>query len=376
MPPAGQQQSQGGGDTSLGPFWIIIGFFALAVAIWYFAHEQISAVILHIRLWEAQLISFFTDAVNKDIYRIQSTPASDITFNQLASISTAIGNYMRYPIAIFLVLAAVLVYISNPNMRFKKTYNMQMLLKEEMINWPQITPVSDIDLVNTDLDEGPWAMASSPMQFAKKHNLLLLERVIPTDGFESQSKVVATLRREEAHRVFSLQLGRYWPGIDALNIHTKALFAVFAARVNRDKQGAADLLLQIASSTKSGKLNFDGVEALLKKHRNAKGIQKITENHAFTLTVMASMLLLARTDGVQASADFLWLKPLDRPLWFMLNTVGRQTPFSEVAGPYAHWLAERKLGRKLIVPMIDEAVNALEIALAERIYIPDETETI
>lgn len=375
MPPGGQQQSQGG-DTSLGPFWIIIGFFALAVGIWYFAHEQLASAVLHVRLWEAQLISFFTDGVNPQIAKIQNLPPALATFGQLANISTAVGNYMRYPIAVILGIAAVLVYLSNPNMRYKKTYNMQMLIKTEMANWPQITPVSEVDLIKIDLDEGPWAMALSPMQFAKKHNLLKLERVIPTDGFANQSKIVATLRRDDAQRAFALQLGRYWQGIDALNIQTKALFAVFAARGNRDKQGAADLLLQIAASTKSGKLDFSGVEELLNKHRNAKMVLKVTESHAFVLTTMASMLILARTDGVQAAADFLWLKPIDRSLWFMLNSIGRQTPFSEVGGPYAHWLAERKLGRKLIVPMIEEAVNALELALQERVYVPDETETI
>lgn len=374
MPPA-QQQSQGG-DTSLGPFWIIIGFFALALGIWYFAHEQIAAVILRVRLWEAQLISFFTDAVNREIYLINNTSPKEISFNSLAAISTAIGNYMRYPIAVILGALAVVIYFSDVNLRYKKTYNMQQLVKDEMVNWPQITPVSNVDLVTADVDEGPWAMALTPMQFAKKYKLIKLERVVPTDGLASQSRIIANLQRDDAHRIFALQLGRYWQGIDALNIHTRALFAVFAARANRDKAGAADMLLQIAASTKSGKLDFSGVDELLNKHKNNKAVIKVTESHAFVLTVMTSMLLLARTDGVQAAADFLWLKPVDRLLWFTLDSVGRQTPFSETAGIHAHWLAERKLGRKLMVPMIDEAINALEEALKERQYIPDESEVI
>ena len=91
-----------------------------------------------------------------------------------------------------------------------------------------------------------------------------------------------------------------------------------------------------------------------------------------SLTVMASMLEAAREDGVQASADFLWLKPLDRRLWYTLNTVGRQTPFIEVAGIFAHWVAEKEAGRKLFVPMVEEATNALELALKEVVYKPDE----
>jgi len=58
----------------------------------------------------------------------------------------------------------------------------------------------------------------------------------------------------------------------------------------------------------------------------------------------------------------------------MLNTVGRQTPFSEVAGPYAHWLSEEELGRKIIVPMVDEAVIGLEVAIGEIIAPPETVE--
>jgi intracellular multiplication protein IcmP len=101
-------------------------------------------------------------------------------------------------------------------------------------------------------------------------------------------------------------------------------------------------------------------------------VKKITDGHAYILTVMASMLTLARLDGVQASADFLWLKPIDRRLWYILNTVGRQTPFVEVAGIFAHWVAEKELERKLLIPMVEEATNALELALQDIIYKPDE----
>jgi len=87
---------------------------------------------------------------------------------------------------------------------------------------------------------------------------------------------------------------------------------------------------------------------------------------------MATLLELARTDGVLATAEFLWLKPIDRPLWYMLNSVGRQTAFPEIAGVFAHWVAEKRLDRPLKVPMVEEAVKALEMAMKEIKYEPDE----
>lgn len=88
--------------------------------------------------------------------------------------------------------------------------------------------------------------------------------------------------------------------------------------------------------------------------------------------MLPSLLEFARQDGVLPSAEFLWLKPLDRRLWFLLNCVGRQTPFAEIAGAFAHWKAEKEFGKPLTVPMVEEAVNGLEIAVKEIIYKPDE----
>ena len=57
--------------------------------------------------------------------------------------------------------------------------------------------------------------------------------------------------------------------------------------------------------------------------------------------LIASLLEMARIDGVLASAEFLWLKPVDRRMWYMLNCVGRQTAVAEIAGLFAHWQAEK-----------------------------------
>ena len=80
---------------------------------------------------------------------------------------------------------------------------------------------------------------------------------------------------------------------------------------------------------------------------------------------MASLLAAARDDGVVPSSEFLWLKPIDRRLWYMLNCIGRQTPYAEVGGPFAHWKAEKAMGRPSLIPMIDEAIKALEVAIKE-----------
>jgi intracellular multiplication protein IcmP len=367
MAPAAPQQSQG--DNSLAPLWLSIGAFALLGAIWYFASEQITWFILKVKFFELLFISLFTTNTQPLLQTIQTAPLS-IPFNDLITITTNTGHYLAYPIAAILVILALVLYVGNPISRFKKTYTMKRLFESEKENYPQIVPVSNVDLVAEHIDKGPWSMAMTPMQFAKRYHLL--QEIHTPGGKGGKPIITATILRAESYQTFALQLGPLWPGFDKLNIYTKALFAAFAARANRDSDAATALLRHIASTSGSGKLDFTGTQELLDKHKSSKVVQRTIERHAYTLTVMASLIVAAREDGVLASSDFLWLKVVDRRMWFMLNAIGRQTPHTEASGPFAHWLAEKELGRKISTPMVEEAVNALDGAIKEVIYVPEE----
>jgi intracellular multiplication protein IcmP len=374
-PPSGSQQPSS--DNSLAPLWIIVGLFILGWLLWSFFHTQIVAFSLAIKAWEARWIAFFMPSAAYLPTEINHLSAAEVEFSQLLEISHQVGNYLRYPIIVILILLALVVYFSHVNLQFKKIYDMKLLMEAEKKNWPQISPVIKLNLVKQDIDKGSWSMALSPMQFAKKHHLLQEEKTISktlTMAASTANQVTVQIRREAAYHVFALQLGEYWQGFEHLSPSSQALLAIFAARANRDRDAAHQLLLQIAESTTSGQLNFSGVDALWEKHKNNKVVNQTIRRHAYVLTVMASMLQLARKDGVLACADFLWLKPTDRALWFMLNSVGRQTVFSEVAGPFAHWNIERAMGRRLLVPMVEEAVNGLDAAIKEILYIPDPEE--
>ena len=299
----------------------------------------------------------------------------EIFFNEVALLGQAVGDYLRFPFVLIIIILAFVIYFSNSTRVFKRVYDMGTLANLEQVNWPQITPVLKLKLNKQDIDKGPWAMAMTPMQFCKRYKLLDEYKAQPKEGSlqKDRNRIEVALKRGKANKIFSMQLGAIWPGLDKVPPHIRALFAVFAARHAGDSKAAADLLAKISASSLK-KLDFSGVDALCKKHQDTKNTQRIMQSHGYILTVMASMLEAAREDGVQASADFLWLKPIDRKLWYMLNTVGRQTPFVEVAGPFAHWLAEKNLGRRILVPMVEEATNALELVLKEVVYRPDEAE--
>jgi len=365
---------QGQSDESSGVLWIVAAILVFGAIIGYSFKKQIITFYFKIKLFEISFFSLFTSRLDDVRYIMLSSDPAKVSYPDVIKLGEAVGYYLRIPLILVLIGLAVLVFLKNTTRVFKRIYNMKQLATLEQVNWPQITPVLALDLVKANIDQGPWAMAMTPMQFCKKHKLLDEHKAQPREGMTRKewNRIEVTLRRGQANKVFVLQLGPLWQGVDKLPLHVRALFAVFAARNQNDTQAAADLLAHISRSS-AKKLNFTGTDELLQKHLSKKAIQTIIHSHAYVLTVMASMLVAARDDGVQASADFLWLKPIDRRMWYMLNTVGRQTPFAEVAGPFAHWVAEREIGRRLIVPMVDEATNALDRVLKELIYIPDET---
>lgn len=374
----GQQQ---GGDDSLDFLWLMAMIVVSIGLIWYFGRDYITAFDYQVKLYEIIAIKFVVNGWN-DLAAMLPLPVINIDklytweglirnhalghdFGTVKAISTDVGRYYSYPVALVLLILGIFVYTKNVGMKFTKMFNMKKLKLQESADWPQIVPIINVDLVKQDLDKGPWAMSLTPTQFCKKYNLIKEER-------DDDERVVAKLIRGAAYDVFVMQLGPLWTSIDSYPTHTKALFAAFAAFANQDRENADKLLKQIANSVGTGKLNFNGAQQLLEKHLHTKIVQRVTQLHAYMLTIMASMLELARTDGVVACSEFLWLKTLDRRLWYVLNSVGRQTPVPEAAGVFAHWITEKRLGRPLRIPMVDEAVNGLETALNEIIYEPEE----
>lgn len=369
---APQQSNQ---PESSGLLWGVGATLIALGVIWFMFKKKLIAAFFTLKLWEISAISVFTHNLDDVRLWIQTSDPNALNFQDVLKVGQAVGEYMRIPFVLLIFVLAIVVFFSNSARVYKRTYSMRDMVELEKTNWPQITPVANLNLIKTDIDKGPWAMAMTPMQFCKRYKLLEEHRRGIQEGasHKERNRIEVTLKRGMANKVFALQLGPLWQGTAKLSPHARALFAIFAARYCSDSDTALNFLRKIAASS-ADKLDFTGTDELCKKHETNKGIQKIIQSHAYVMTVMASMLEAAREDGVQASSDFLWLKPLDRRLWYVLNTVGRQTPFVEVAGPFAHWKAERELGKRILIPMVEEATNALELTLKEIVYKPDETE--
>ena len=374
-PTPGQQNST---DHTANFFWLIAFVAGALIAVWYLKRPWFVVPVFYCRYYEISFFIYVVSAWNNlaslfhlplanltDLTTLKSyiagTDPTKISFNSFMILNKVIGGWTRWISTPILIGLAALTYFKFDNHKFTNIYTMKTLSEAEKNNWPEIMPVLSIDLVKQDIEEGPWAMAKTPLNFCKENNL-----ISPT---VVDQRNVWKLDRGTAHRLLTIQIGPLWTSVFDLPIHMKALVVIFIARAERERDIARKFLGQIARSAGGGKLDFSGVEEQLKKFSNSKILRWLPPRHAYVYTMMASLLDISRSDGVLATAEFLWLKPVDRRLWYVLNTVGRQTAVVEVAGAHAHWLTEKKLGRALRTPMVDEAVNALEASMLDTLCI-------
>jgi intracellular multiplication protein IcmP len=372
---------QGGGqgqtDQTASFFWYVVLIAIAVILIWFFGKKYLVPPIFWIREGELYLLeavlkgwNYLASFVHLPLANINSfehikhfmdaAQAKEVTLEQVEYISGEIGVYYQYPMALIILALAYISFFRHRSQRFVKTYSMKTFLKAESENWPQIHPILSQDILSQKLDEGPWAMSQLPFEFCKTHNLLKLVK--------KNEKPCWSIVQGAAERLFVLQMGPLWEGVDKLPIHIKAFLVIFVSRLSRHKEVSHQLIDQIADSAQSGKLNFSGVDELFETYKNHKVVKWAAKRHAYVYTLMATLLDLSRAEGVLASAEFIWLKPLDRRLWYVLNTVGRVTSVVEVGGVYAHWMAEKKLQRGLSTPVVNEAVKALDIAVGEILY--------
>ncbi len=375
-----QQGQQNATDQTASFFWYIVLLTVACILAWVFGKQYLVPPLFYLR--EAQLYlleiafkiwNFFAHVLalpdvnlkpyNNMFHFMLYTSPDKVTSEQVGFINKTLGSFYRYPFCLILLTLAGVSAFRHRSARFVNSYSMKSLCSNEVENWPQISPVVSKDLLANKLDQGPWAMSKLPLDFCRENNLLKVVK--------RQEKQCWSITHGAAERVFVLQMGPLWESVDALPIHIKALVVIAISRINGEKEVSLDLLAQIAKSAGSGRLDFSNVNTLVEKYKKHKVFEWALARHAYVYTVMATLLEIARTEGVLASAEFVWLKPLDRRLWYVLNTVGRATPFVEVAGVYAHWLAEKKLQKALCTPVVNEAVKALDIAVGEILYVAE-----
>lgn len=88
-------------------------------------------------------------------------------------------------------------------------------------------------------------------------------------------------------------------------------------------------------------------------------VVKVLTSHAYQYTMMHGMLEYARTKGKLWPSLWFWLMPLDRTLYWTLDSAGGQTYFTECAAVGSHYIAETTKKVALYQPRVNPAIKAI-----------------
>jgi len=263
----------------------------------------------------------------------------------------SVSMYFASPL---LLLIGVYIVMFSKGSKFRRRLGLDTLIGFQAQQWKAITPVVKLNPLKDE--KGYWQESISPREWVESNGILMIDGIPDREGVRTG---------------LSKQLRNPWRGINGMALHRRALIAVFALQAKRKSSDCRDVLYALAT----GWADHQSITKLMSKDKKLLGrINKILNDkgmigpllnvamkHAYEESAMAAMLTYARQQGgVLPSAEFLWLKPEDRPLWYILNNVGRPTFHVECAGAVAHWKAEVTAGRPLPEPDVDEAVFGLE----------------
>ena len=310
-------------------------------------------------------------------------------WDNMLALTAVTGSYYRWLFTPILLYMAWIAFTSlDIKSMYERFFSMRTLLQNNIQAFPCIAPVARRDILSLPLNSGYWAAARSPLQYATDHQLIIDQagNIIPkkwlleavTDMANDKSPLLQkggnkgiVLNKTKTIELFVKQLGPQFVSVNDLPPHLMGLAAAFMEFGCGDKKEGQKMLDNMSLSyldDAMGKpihLSIGNAKKIIKKYENDPRVIMATRYHnAYISTWMISLLIFARSKGVLANSQFIWLRPVDRTMFYTLNQVGGRRPWAESIGPWNHFIYEEGAKQPIIQPNMTSAVDdyAREIA--------------
>lgn len=366
----------------------LVFVFVLLPALYVVYADDVNRPLLALAEAQIQIFAPFFEEAQTAWARIAEADPASLSWETMWKVLRYTGSWIRWPFALLLVLFGVAAIFMGRVGGLVRRFNMESLLKNNTESFPCLRPVvgrGKYLLSPESYDSGLWKVARTPAQFALEHGLLVNDAGEPftpeqalKNGLPSTELPAwghARLNGEKTLRVLTEQLGKRFEGYEGLSPCRRALAVAFLAYAGGDKKGCVALLDAVSLSYREENeqascplLEDSDFSMKLKKqweHNVSVLNEKCLSIHAsYELPWFMALLYRARQKGVLASSQFLWLRPLDRPLWYALNQCGGRAAWAEGFAPWAHYTAEEREGKALAEPHVAPAVASLREALS------------
>lgn len=335
-------------------------FSLFCILFWFGFSVQISSGVRWVRVAELQLASLLTNRYDVLLKQMMALEPIQITPEILFRISEVTMDIYRWPIMAILLIMAAICYFTKDKHPYVRRFDTEGIAKEQANAFPVTMPMVKFNPLKANhrttgnpVPERlpPFAEALAPDEWVSHNDIPLVAGVI---------------ERDATRMAFAKQLGTRWKGVAALPLHAKALFAAFSMKANGMRSESDQFLGELAKHWEPGKglvlpkeLKRE-IANVIADPKMGRVTAKIAAQHSFTAPALLRCLTVAREQGgVLAPAQFLWLRAVDRSLWYALNNLGRGGVHTEGAGAIAHFRAEKAAGKPIPNPLVDPAVDGL-----------------
>lgn len=380
--------------------WFLIGlicFGVIGIMIWITGSHAIVFYTAPVLRSMGSIWSLFPDA-------IAGTAANDIKVLYYVSrrdaAETSFGDWMSFvnlaltPYTYFFAVIAALLFLRQMKSMKSKRLNERLspgeLAGHMMGVFSEIAPVVAIQekLVANKLPK--WSRQVFPEEFIKKARYQGKKVLLPdpdaerTDGDrgllldESRITGALTETRKYKHQGVTLLrnhfLGRQIVDVikdskaakdkkvvfvDRFSDVGKAIFAIlapyaFGAKKGRDQsRRVIDALNYSAYGTPEGEANLSVPEVAesFNQWRDHPMAARLAKVHHWEHTYLFALLEQARRSGKIGTWSFIWLKPMNRIMFYVLNSCGRKTPHSEAALAFSQFQFEQRVVREGFIPI-------------------------
>lgn len=370
----------GTSEAALGWAILLVVFAGLFYLVWWKFSEQLQSMIRWIRygeMWIASLflpddyeVPFQGEKVSYDevMHWAARLKPEEINSGTLALLSTVSMTPYIWVVCALCFCFAIWAKRNGPGSEHRTKFDLNGLIRKQANIFPVISPMINFNPSNqpprapgapVPAELPAFAEALGPEEWVAYHSI-----PVP-DG---------KLDQDAAMKAFGKQLGGRWKGAKHLQPHKQIMLAAFCLKASRKRADADTLLGRLAKCWSIKGFNFSKDRKLLKEARAVLANQKISglvlkkcNEHAWETTALMRALATAREEGgVLAPAQFVWLRALDRTLWYPLNNLGRQSYHMEAIGAMAHYKAEKLAQRPIPRPKVVDSAKSLAEYMASR----------
>jgi intracellular multiplication protein IcmP len=294
----------------------------------------------------------------------KTAPVSQISTDMIERSSYIALVPLKYIFAGIMAAVSLFLGLFGPGTRYRRKMGLEGLMREQAKSFPIIQPFLKFNPTKL-----PFRAPGQPVPIRLP---LFSEALSPEEWLAHHEVGYAGGQfdensRNRAYRALALQLGRRWQGPQKLPLYAQGLYAAFALKHVRKRKESYELINNLALSWSaekgfhpSAKLKGQ-IRSIIKNPKVGGALQKYADQHAYETTALLRCLMRAREEGgVLAPAEFLWLRGMDRTLWYPLNNLGRKSYCAEAAGALVHYTNELIAGQKIPTPRFDEVIRGLE----------------